>query len=311
MATFSLDQMRKQASSFLHEKYRNARLVFTDVTEAELLVEEATNNDSLSPNARTMTRIAEASFDIDDYWRVVDILHRRLYKIDWKKWRQSYNSLVLLEFLMTHGPEEFADEFLCDVGVIEELGTFKHKDEKGFDWGLNMQKKSDRIIELLHREDALRQARLKALKVTREIQGFGNLIISPASSSSSSSSSRSSQPSSFSSYSTTWSETDEANRSELSPLTEESIECYTQVETEEEKHVGYSNIEKNIEGTRDKSASLIEFEGEDYGEKFWGVLSGIKSKFGGGSTERGPLRSFSDVGNVMEKKIDRQLSFGN
>lgn len=55
----------------------------------------------------------------------------RLYKIDWKKWRQSYNSLVLLEFLMTHGPEEFADEFLCDVGVIEELGTFKHKDEKG------------------------------------------------------------------------------------------------------------------------------------------------------------------------------------
>lgn len=178
-----------------------------------------------------------------------------------------------------------------------------------------MQKKSYRIVELLHGEDALRQARLKALKVTREIQGFGNLIISPSSSSSSSSpsssSSRSSQPSSFSSYSTTWSETDEANRSELSPLTEETIECYTQVETEEEKPDAYSNTEKNIEGTRDNSASLIEFEDEDYGEKFWGVLSGIKSKFGGVGAERVPLRSFSDVGNVMQKKIDRQLSFGN
>jgi len=41
------------------------------------LVEEATNNDPCSLDARIMTRIAEASLEIDDYWRIVDILHNR------------------------------------------------------------------------------------------------------------------------------------------------------------------------------------------------------------------------------------------
>lgn len=55
----------------------------------------------------------------------------RLDSIDWKHWRQSYKTLVLLEFLLTHGPVDFAEEFLCDSDVIEELGTFRHVDEKG------------------------------------------------------------------------------------------------------------------------------------------------------------------------------------
>lgn len=41
------------------------------------LVEEATNGDPCSPDTRTMTRIAKASFGIDDFWRIVDILHRK------------------------------------------------------------------------------------------------------------------------------------------------------------------------------------------------------------------------------------------
>jgi len=54
-----------------------------------------------------------------------------LYNIDWDQWRQSYKALVLLEFLLTHGPREFAPEFQCDAEVIEELGIFTHIDEKG------------------------------------------------------------------------------------------------------------------------------------------------------------------------------------
>lgn len=43
----------------------------------ERLAEEATNNDPCSPDAKTMTRIADASYEVDDYWRIVDVLHRR------------------------------------------------------------------------------------------------------------------------------------------------------------------------------------------------------------------------------------------
>lgn len=41
------------------------------------LAEEATNKDPCSPDAKTMTIIAEASFEVDDYWRIVDVLHNR------------------------------------------------------------------------------------------------------------------------------------------------------------------------------------------------------------------------------------------
>ncbi|CAK9160097.1 unnamed protein product, partial [Ilex paraguariensis] len=110
-----LDEMKRQASSFLREKYNNARLALADVTQAELLIEEATNEEPCSPDAKTMTKIAEASFDIDDYWRIVEVLHRRFYSIDWKRWRQSHKSMVLLDFLLTHGPADFAEEFQLDI----------------------------------------------------------------------------------------------------------------------------------------------------------------------------------------------------
>ncbi|GMN53390.1 hypothetical protein TIFTF001_022529 [Ficus carica] len=72
-----MDHIKKQASSFLQDKYRSVRIALTDVTEAELLAEEATNGDECSPDARTMTKIAEASHGVDDYWRISDVLHRR------------------------------------------------------------------------------------------------------------------------------------------------------------------------------------------------------------------------------------------
>ncbi|KAE9612075.1 hypothetical protein Lal_00022238 [Lupinus albus] len=77
MGSLLLNQIKKQTTNFLQEKYKSARITFTDVTEVELLAEEATNKDDCSPDAKTMTRIAEASFDVDEYWRIVDVLHRR------------------------------------------------------------------------------------------------------------------------------------------------------------------------------------------------------------------------------------------
>jgi len=54
-----------------------------------------------------------------------------LYNVDWEQWRQSYKALVLLEFMLTHGPIDFAQEFQCDAEIIEELGNFTHIDERG------------------------------------------------------------------------------------------------------------------------------------------------------------------------------------
>ncbi|CBI23661.3 unnamed protein product, partial [Vitis vinifera] len=273
MGTLFINQIKRQAASFIQEKYRTARLALTDTTPAELLAEEATNCDPIGPDAKTMTIIAEASFDIDDYWRIVDVLHKskcRLFTIDWKQWRQSYKTLVLLDFLLTHGPEDFAGAFQCDSDVIEELGTFRYVDEKGFDWGILMQKKSEKIIDLLRGGETLKEARFKALKITKEIQGFGNYMASP----SSSSSSGSSRTSSFGSYSTSthlW-------------------DCTSIQET----------------------GSLLDSEGEEDAKKD-GFISGICSKLVGISptrtnSEKATLRNYSDVGRVTKKKFHRQFS---
>ena len=45
------------------------------------LTEEATNGNMLSPNARSMSAISRAAFEVDDYWRIVDILHKRLINL--------------------------------------------------------------------------------------------------------------------------------------------------------------------------------------------------------------------------------------
>uniref|UniRef100_M1DL88 ENTH domain-containing protein n=1 Tax=Solanum tuberosum TaxID=4113 RepID=M1DL88_SOLTU len=72
-----LHEFKRQASFFLKEKIKTARLVVTDVTHTQLLAEEATTGDLIAPNMQTMRLISRAAFEIDDYWRIVDILHNR------------------------------------------------------------------------------------------------------------------------------------------------------------------------------------------------------------------------------------------
>ncbi|XP_031259575.1 epsin-3-like [Pistacia vera] len=166
--------LKTQASFYFKEKIKTARLALTDVTPAELLTEEATSGNLWPPDTRTMGVISRAAFEVDDYWRIVEIVHQRFLKFDRKNWRASYNALILLEHLLTHGPKRMAEEFQSDEDVIKEMGKFQYIDEKGFNWGLSVRKLSERIIKLLESESLLKEERSRARKVTREIKGFGS-----------------------------------------------------------------------------------------------------------------------------------------
>ncbi|CAK9143026.1 unnamed protein product [Ilex paraguariensis] len=174
MGTPFFHEFKKQASFFLKEKIKTARLVLTDVTPAQLLTEEATNGNPGGPDARTLKMISRAAFEVDDYWRIVEILHKRLLRFDRKNWRLSYKALIVVEHLLTHGPESVAEEFQSDKDVIGEMGSFQHIDERGFNWGLNVRKKSERILKLLEKGTLLKEERNRARKLTRGIEGFGS-----------------------------------------------------------------------------------------------------------------------------------------
>ncbi|KAL2239764.1 UNVERIFIED_CONTAM: Clathrin interactor EPSIN 1 [Sesamum indicum] len=172
-----LHEFKKQASFFLKEKIKSARLALTDVTPAQLLAEEATNANPGGVDAQTLKMISRAAFEVDDYWRIVEILHKRLLKFDKRNWRASYKALIVLEYLLTHGPESVAQDFQTQRDVIREMERFQHIDEKGFNWGLNVRKKSERILKLLEKGPLLREERDKARKISRGIQGFGSFCL--------------------------------------------------------------------------------------------------------------------------------------
>ncbi|CAA2987757.1 Hypothetical predicted protein [Olea europaea subsp. europaea] len=168
------NEFKKQASFFFKEKIRTARLALTDVTPAQLLAEEATNGNPKGPDARTLKIISRAAFEVDDYWRIVETLHKRLARFDKRNWRASYNAVILLEHLLTHGPESVAEEFRTDRDVIREMESFQHIDEKGFNWGLNVRRKTERVLKLLEKGPLWKEERNRARKISRGIEGFGS-----------------------------------------------------------------------------------------------------------------------------------------
>ena len=139
------------------------------------LVQEATNNEACVPDAKTLACIADAAFDMDDMWRIAKVLHQRLSRAaDWKEWRPVYKALVVLEFLLTHGPEDLPREFLPDMPAMHDLRSFNYVDDKGFNWGACMQRRTDSVLSLLTDADRLREARRRAIRVSSlEVHGFG------------------------------------------------------------------------------------------------------------------------------------------
>ncbi|MED6146106.1 hypothetical protein PIB30_031590 [Stylosanthes scabra] len=174
MSSPLIHEIKRQASHFFREKIKSVRLVLTDVTPVELMTEEATNGNPWPPDTRIMQVISRAAFEVDEYDRIVEILHSRLLEFNKGYWRASYKALILLEHLLTHGPLRLFEEFQCDIDVIEEIEEFQYIDEKGFNWGLSVRKLSERILKLLRSNEFYKEERARARELSRGIKGFGS-----------------------------------------------------------------------------------------------------------------------------------------
>lgn len=193
-----------------------------------------------------------------------------------------------------------------------------------FNWGSRMLKLSEQILKLLQDEEALIEARLKALKITNEIQGFGSSFNSPTSSSSSSSSpwslsSEASQgSSSFYSFSTTstpaytFDSNDQLNKHH-SPTSIANDGNINIVLPPKNINVTKNHVWKRFAG--EENNILIDSDEDEDMEKPKGLLSEICSKIIGGSPIKGDnrenieFRCLSDVGSkVTQKKLDRRYS---
>ena len=74
-----------------------------NLSPLEVQVEEATNLDTWGPHGTVMAEIAEACYDPEGYRQVLGILAKRFQEKD-ERWRMCYKALLLLEYLVKHGP---------------------------------------------------------------------------------------------------------------------------------------------------------------------------------------------------------------
>jgi len=156
-----------------------------------------------------------------------------------------------------------------------------------------MQKLSNEILRLLQGGEGLKEARLKALKITTEIQGFGGSLSSP--------SSRTSSPSSLSSdqLASPGSSSFCSSSSSGTPINYN----VPQKNKVDEKHLWDGPAIEEI---------LIDSDDDKDGEmgKSKGFVSEMCSKIiGGNDREKIEFRCISDVGRkVTKKRYDRQNS---
>lgn len=175
-----------------------------------------------------------------------------------------------------------------------------------------MQKLSDQILKLLQGGEALKEARLKALKITNEIQGFGSSMNSPTSSSPNSlfSEAASQASSSFCSFSNTSSPVSFIDSNEqINKYTEEDYKNMVPPKNNNNNNVDKNHLWDGLAG--EEKNVLVDSDDED-GEvgKPRGFVSEICSKIIGNG-EKIEFRCISDVGNKVsnnKKKYERQYS---
>lgn len=187
-----------------------------------------------------------------------------------------------------------------------------------------MQKRAENILKLLGGGQTLKEARLKALRITNEIQGFGSAMASPSSSTYSPSSSEASR-SSIGSYSTTnsitWNDVnDQLNKQEhASPSKAAAITKYSLGGIHEDKP--NTHRDNSFQGFHlwdsppvEESGSLLDVDGDE-NEESNGLFKGICSKLAAISPKKSntgdhkkTLRSFSDNHRNVRKTYGHQYS---
>lgn len=175
-----------------------------------------------------------------------------------------------------------------------------------------MKQKSQKLLRLLTDEAHLAEERLKALKISKEIQGFGNLILSPSASSTPSSSSSSSKFSRTLSFGSNYSCDSPAwTRQELHSNSLDSHFASPRAPENklEEIHLWDSPIEENGSLIDNKSKDLLlkENSPRSWSKGFSRILG---STIQSAKDKASALRSLSDIGRATMKRIDRQLSLG-
>ena len=118
-----------------------------------------------------MAEICEACFDPEGYRQVLGVIARRLQEKE-ERWRMAYKALLLLEYLIKHGPEKVWRDVQQSGSVLQRLTRFEYVDENQRDHGVNVRHRAQEIQELVNNEARVREERRKAAENKAKYSGY-------------------------------------------------------------------------------------------------------------------------------------------
>ncbi|KAF9214023.1 Epsin-3, clathrin recruitment and traffic between the Golgi and endosome [Podila verticillata] len=131
-------------------------------TEMEQKVREATSNDPWGASGTLKQELAQATHNFQHFNEIMPAIFKRFAEKEPREWRQIYKSLVLLEYLVTHGSERVVDEARGHISTIKVLRSFQYVDDNGKDEGINVRNRAKEFAEMLGSVDRIKEERKKA-----------------------------------------------------------------------------------------------------------------------------------------------------
>lgn len=137
---------------------RSAKNIVKGYSSTEVLVRDATANNSNVPDRFLLEELADKSYNSTDFFEIMDMLDKRINDKG-KYWRHVLKSLVVLDFLVRFGSENCVLWCKENIYIIKTLREFMHTDESGVDEGKMIRSKAKALTSLLLDDERLKQER--------------------------------------------------------------------------------------------------------------------------------------------------------
>ncbi|KAK7204561.1 hypothetical protein BZA70DRAFT_196479 [Myxozyma melibiosi] len=153
---------------------RSIKNVSNGYSQAQVKVRRATSNDNWGPDASDLDDIALMTFNIMDFYDIMEMLDKRLNDKG-KNWRHVLKALVVLDYALHFGAENVVRWTKDNIYVIKTLREFAYIDEIDNDCGINIRLKSIELVKFLKDDERIRYERAHSRKFRSKIirQGHG------------------------------------------------------------------------------------------------------------------------------------------
>ncbi|KAI8835109.1 hypothetical protein BC829DRAFT_422067 [Chytridium lagenaria] len=141
------------------ETFNKVKNAVLQLTEYQIKVLDATNNEPWGASSTLMLDIANATSHYQHFTEIMEVIYKRLQEPPSPTWRQTYKALQLLEYLIKNGSDRVINHAREHIYELKALRNFNYVDEKQKD---QVKQRAREIIELLGDNDKIKEERRKA-----------------------------------------------------------------------------------------------------------------------------------------------------